>query len=268
MTNIGFQPSGAADRRGSPRSGGSVASIGEERALAPPRSGGSSRTAPLEARLSSYAPLRPQDVEVVRACHDDARSVAPGGELLRADSAHGHPRLIVSGWAAVVRTLADGRRQILQILLPGDLPGLSTQIDTPVALTQVVTTDAAPLAVALANDAPEHAALRLAWDRARAARRKQVSDQIVRLGRLSAFERVASVFVELMDRHRRAGLSDGRRIPWPLTQETLADVVGLSVVHVNRVLQQLRREGLIALRAGQLVVADPDKLTAVATCER
>jgi CRP-like cAMP-binding protein len=204
-------------------------------------------------------------VDVIRACSEDTKVSPPGIAL--GGGAHGeqHPRLITSGWAAAARHLPDGRRQILQIFLPGDVLGLSfLYLDGAVALTSTTTVDARPLAAALAEDDAEHVALRLAWERAQLARQKQLLDHIVRLGRLSAYERTVHLLVELMDRHRRAGLSDGRRMPWPLTQETLADVLGLSVVHVNRILQQLRREGMIALRAGQLVLPDADRLASIA----
>jgi CRP-like cAMP-binding protein len=228
------------------------------------RNPGVSRTAPLEARLQSFAPLRPQDLDVVRACGDDLKATAAGTEVMGPRSVE-HPGVIVSGWAAAARSLLDGRRQILQIFLPGDVLGLSAlHLDGIVALTSVTTTDAGPLAAALAAGDPAHLALRLAWERAQAARQRQLLNHIVRLGRLSAHERTAHLLLELVERHRRAGLSDGRRIPWPLTQETLADVLGLSVVHVNRILQQLRRENMIALRAGQLVLPDADRLAAMA----
>ena len=225
-----------------------------------------SRYTPLEARLQSYAPLRFQDLEVIRACCEDPKRTPAGASLNSVVGRDEHPRLIVSGWAAAVRHLPDGRRQILQIFLPGDVLGLSSlRMDEVVALTSTTTVDAAPLAAALGDRADAwNGALRTAWERAQLARQRQLLDQIVRLGRLSAHERTAHLLLELMDRHRRAGLSDGRRMPWPLTQETLADALGLSVVHVNRILQQLRREGMIALRAGQMVLPDVEGLAQIA----
>jgi CRP-like cAMP-binding protein len=229
-----------------------------------------SRTDALEARMQSFAALTNGDVEILRACRDDPKAVPAGSEVLPPRSAEDHPRLIVSGWAAATRILPDGRRQILQIFLPGDVLGVSPlKFDRgAIALTPVTTTDARPLAAALRVHGAMHMGLCLAWERAQAARQQEMLDHIVRLGRLSAYERTGHLLLALIDRHRRAGLSDGQRIPWPLTQETLADVLGLSVVHVNRILQQLRREGLIALRAGQLLVSNAERLTAVAAWEQ
>jgi CRP-like cAMP-binding protein len=236
--------------------------------LTPARTSNVARTAPLEARLQSYAPLKPSDVEIIRACCDDLKGAPAGSEILSAEAAPEHPRLIVSGWAAAARSLSDGRRQILRIFLPGDVLGQAPMSALgAVALSSTTTTDARPLVAGLASRESAQGNLRLAWERAMARGQQQLLDQIVRLGRLSAYERTAHLLLELMERHRRAGLSDGRRMPWPLTQETLSDVLGLSVVHVNRILQQLRREGVIALRSGLLLIPDADRLAVVANWE-
>ena len=95
--------------------------------------------------------------------------------------------------------------------------------------------------------------------------------QIMRLGCMTALERVADLLCELHERLETTGQVDGSRFPFPLTQETLADVTGLSVVHVNRTLQELRRRGLVtigrgwaqisdAVRAGELTKWAPRKL--------
>ena len=73
--------------------------------------------------------------------------------------------------------------------------------------------------------------------------------QTLRLGRLSAYERTASLLIELHERLRRSGAASEAVMPLPLTQEMLADLLGLSIVHVNRILQQLRRENLIVYRS-------------------
>jgi CRP-like cAMP-binding protein len=206
------------------------------------------------------------DLEVLRACGEDMHGALSGAEALR--SGREGPRLLVSGWAGAARTLADGRRQILHIYLPGDVMGMSmAQLNGWVALTDVITADARPLAIALAAGDAAHAGLLIACALADDARLGQLLDQIVRLGRLSAHERTAHLLVELAERHQRAGLSDGRRMNWPLTQDMLADIVGLSVVHVNRILQQLRSEGVIALRAGQMVLPNAERLALAAAWE-
>jgi len=226
------------------------------------------RAGPLEHKLQSFAPLQTADLEAVRACHDDLRTTPAGMDVAPPGAGPDVVRLVVSGWAARARVLRDGRRQLVQIFLPGDLIGLRLLPGSSViALTPVRTADAAPLATALKARNGAHAGLRVAWERLEALRQQQLLDHLVRLGRLSAYERTANLILDLMDRHRRAGLSDGTRMPWPLTQEMVADVLGLSIVHVNRTLQQLRREELIVLRAGQLIVPDRVRLAQAACWE-
>ncbi len=87
-------------------------------------------------------------------------------------------------------------------------------------------------------------------------------DHIVRLGRQTAYERMAHLLLELRWRLAEVGLGDERKFPLPLTQEVLADALGLSIVHVNRTLQQLRREGLLEMRAGFVELLKPDVLIA------
>lgn len=83
---------------------------------------------------------------------------------------------------------------------------------------------------------------------------------LVNLGQRSGDERVAHVLCELMVRMRVVGLSDGASYKLPITQTELADTMGLSPVHVNRVLQQLRRDDLITWTGEELVIKDPERL--------
>jgi CRP-like cAMP-binding protein len=92
-------------------------------------------------------------------------------------------------------------------------------------------------------------------------------DHMVRLGQQTAYERVAHFLLELQRRLHIVGLGDAQRFPLPLTQEMLADALGLSIVHVNRTLQQLRRDGLIELRSGVAILLRPEALSAVSDYE-
>lgn len=177
------------------------------------------------------------------------------------------PRFITSGWAAKVRSLPDGRRQILAFLLPGDSLGVAP-LPRPlvqgatVALTNLTFVDAQPVQAALVSGEPQWKALRDAMHVSASLQEAYLLNQVVRLGRLTAYERMCHLVLEIGDRLQLAGIGDPVRFPMPLTQEMLADALGLSVVHVNRVLQQLRREGLIDLRSGIITLRDPQTLRA------
>jgi CRP-like cAMP-binding protein len=223
-------------------------------------------SAPLEAALGSWSPLREAHLMFVRKALGPVQVHAVEEVVVPAPKDEAKPVLIASGWGAAVAHLEDGRRQIVSLFLPGDILDPAQDLQNgvePLALTTVRTMDAATLAAAL--EAEANAALRPlteAWASARRDARCRLVRHVVRLGRLSAHERTADLFLELHRRLRRAGVADERGMPLPLTQEMLADHLGLSVVHMNRTLQQLRRDGLIANRAGQLIFPDPVRLLA------
>jgi CRP-like cAMP-binding protein len=231
----------------------------------------SPRPRPLEAilrRFSSLATLNPAEIGLVERLAVSREEHRAGTELLAEGEAVRPPRLIVSGWAVRQRLLPDGRRQIFSFLVPGDGVGFCSQphplaMASTYALTRVETVDASSLRTAARDEAahPGLAEVLAAGSRLDEAR---LLDNVVRLGRQTAYERVAHLLLELRDRLEIAGLGDQRRFPLPATQEVLADALGLSVVHINRILQQLRREKLIELHSGRVSLLDPEVLASVA----
>lgn len=197
------------------------------------------------------------------------RGGIPAGRAFWRDGEAVSARIIISGWACRQRCLPDGRRQIFGFLIPGDTVGLCAehrpldQVST-VALTRVECMDALLLREILATHDVRHARLEAALSAARRHEDAWLLDHVVRLGRQSALERSAHLFLELSDRCAAAGLDDGDRFPLPLTQEVLADALGLSIVHLNRTLQQMRRGGLIEFRAGWLTILNRTRLEAIA----
>lgn len=170
-------------------------------------------------------------------------------------------RIIISGWACRQRMLSDGRRQIFSFLIPGDTVGIprgARPLDevSTVALTRVECMDALMLREILSAGDGRHTRLLGALSDARRLEDASLLDQIVRLGRQSALERTAHLFLELRERCKVAGLTDGERFPMPLTQETLADALGLSIVHQNRTLQQMKRDRVIEMRRGWMAILD------------
>lgn len=175
------------------------------------------------------------------------------------------PMIVRHGWASEEYPFPDGRVQIVRFLLPGDItgiPGLNGLATTDVrAVTRVRMT-----AVVADSDAEPKARdaaqleLRIALD----ARDRQLLGQIVALGRKSARERTADFLLGLGERLAAAGMATGRRMPLPVTQQQMSDHLGLSVVHVNRTLQQLRRDGLIEISHGFAVLPDLEALASAA----
>lgn len=219
----------------------------------------------LAARYGALVQLTMQDIGILRLIEAKPKhSHRADGRILSEGAEIRAPHFILSGWACRVRELADGRRQIMGLLVAGDAIGLHLRAHplastTVLALSPVKTVEAPELPVAWRerNRVPS---LALALDIAAAEEEHFMLCHAMRLGRQTAYERTANLFMELEYRLSGRGLSQGGRFPFPLTQETLADAVGLSVVHVNRTLQQMRREGRIELKHGRLAILDPDAL--------
>lgn len=222
---------------------------------------------PVLRRVGVAANLSDAEQDLVRQLGERRDRHAPGEELVAEGRSGARPRLVVSGWASRQRVLADGRRQIFSFILPGEPIALARRPASPalgsvVALTALETVDAEPLVdAAVSGRAPGLAQFVV---RAQHTEDSLLLDHMVRLGRQTAYERVAHFLLELQHRLQLSGLGDSQRFPLPLTQEIMADVLGLSIVHVNRTLQQLRREKLIELRSGVAILLRRELLVSIA----
>jgi CRP-like cAMP-binding protein len=222
---------------------------------------------PVIRRLRSFATLSDAEGALVRSLGERRFRHMPGEELIGQGEPARRPRMILAGWAACQRVLPDGRRQIFRFLLPGDALGAASgspreSVWSVAAMTALETIDAEPaLEAAEAGRAP---GLAQAFAAIATQDDELLIDHMVRLGQQTAYERVTHFLLELQRRLQVVGLGDAQRFPLPLTQEMLADALGLSIVHVNRTLQQLRRDGLIELRSGVAILLDPDALAAIA----
>lgn len=222
------------------------------------------RSSELFARKLSALRTR-VDIDLIDGLALDAEGPTyPAGEVIFSPGATpGAEALLVSGVAAEVRRLGDGRRQILALRLPGD--GLACQpADNVVALTPVRLAPSDGLRVALADPSPQYHDLRRGWIAAERADQALLRTQLVRLGRMSALERTAHLLLEIHERLARVGLATEHAFHLPLTQEMVSDVIGLSIVHLNRTLQALRRDGLVGLRQSYVTLTGHERLAELA----
>jgi CRP-like cAMP-binding protein len=183
--------------------------------------------------------------------------IRPRREIIAEGSEIAETKLIVSGWAARVRHLPDGRRQFLSMILPGDLIGHCRQ-PNPLAVSTVITITR--VALCAAPSAAELPTLARAYAMSGALEEAYLLSHITRVGRLHAQERIADLMLELLERLQLAGLAPDGSFDFPMTQEVVSDALGLTSVHVNRMVQAMRREGDIIWKSGRLKIANPARL--------
>jgi CRP-like cAMP-binding protein len=203
---------------------------------------------PLVAESGSFSA---EETELIARVRAQAEAHQAGTIIQETDKTFVRPVLVLSGWVSRQHLFRDGRRQILQYILPGDLVPGSLQDDAPafgtyVALTPIETADATQLMGAAAEHPDSRLAQAVRF--ARALEQKCLTVQIARIGQQTSYERVASLMLEFHDRLTLAGLVEDGAFHMPLTQEVLAKGLGLSVVHVNRTIRDLRRSALLSIR--------------------
>jgi CRP-like cAMP-binding protein len=221
----------------------------------------------LARKLHHFLDFSHDDVACIVALEEQELAVAPRTELISQDAEGQSYFVLLKGWAACSKLLPDGRRQIINFAVPGDFLGLRCFL-LPKADHAVVTITEASVSqfpqqqmVDLIRANPKFGAAVL-W--ALSFEQAIVVDHLVNIGRRSALERTAHLLLELEARLSLVGLSADGSFEVPVTQEDLGDVLGLTTVHVNRVLRQLRTRDLIAIRQRRVDILDRDGLEELA----
>lgn len=217
----------------------------------------------LSRRLEGFTYLSPSDrVFMESLCNQRARQVSRGQNLFLEDDQPEFAWIVLSGWAARYKMLPDGRRLIVGLLLPGDLCDpdifiLHRMDHSAVALTalSVAQLGRADFERLTANDR-----LLQAFNWQALAGMGIQREWTFRIGRRNAFEQVAHLMCEIYHRLDCVGLAKKRRIPFPLTQGDIADMLGLTSIHVSRIIQELRKTGWIELSRRTLAVNDLEAL--------
>ncbi|MGN6278925.1 MAG: Crp/Fnr family transcriptional regulator [Sphingomonas sp.] len=222
----------------------------------------------LALKLQRFAPLSQADLDAIaQICRQTVRTARARRDLIREGDTPHHVKLVVDGWAFRYKMLPDGRRQIVSFLLPGDLCDLNvflldemdhsicaltpvTYAEMPRNLVEHMCTHRPAISRALWMESLVVAAIQREWT--------------VSLGQRTARERIAHLFSELFERLDSVHLTEDDRCEMPLTQIDLAEATGMTAVHVNRTLQELRRENLIALNNRILTIPDLPALHRIA----
>jgi CRP/FNR family transcriptional regulator, anaerobic regulatory protein len=192
--------------------------------------------------------------------------LAAGKTLVRAGGDHEYVYRMVSGWACRVRTLTDGRDQLILVFLPGELFAvksmfMSCHFDNIRILADSVVQRIHYKDLHEAFIADPDIANRCIWQVVEEERR--LHSWVFGLGQGSAEERLALLMIDFRGRLALAGAiaRDALTYPMPLTQTQLADHLGITPVHVNRLLKSFRENGILAIREGEVVIMNLDELT-------
>lgn len=240
----------------------SAATIRQEAAAATPLrlvEQSTARGNPLIRKLERFAVLSEADRALLEQISASPRTVPAGTDLVREGDKPDGVFLVLSGFACRHKMRANGARQINAYLVPGDMCDLDVALldEMDHTITTLSTCKVVRLAPEVIADLLTHHP-----QIARALRKSTLVDEatlrewLMNIGRRSAIERLAHLFCEVLLRLRAVGLADETSYKLPLTQVDLADTTGLTSVHINRSLRELRQRGLIELGGGRLTILD------------
>jgi CRP-like cAMP-binding protein len=214
-----------------------------------------------------FKPITPEELRSINDIKREHLALTAGADIIRAGDDCPELYTLYSGWAFRFKTLPDGRRQILNFLLPGDIVGLqAAMFDAALhgveALTDVELCLLPRRKVWDLFGAKPNLAFDVAWLGSR--EESYVDDNLTSVGRRSAAERIAALIVTLYRRADALGAVSKGTFTMPLTQQHVADALGLSLVHTNKTLARLRRLGAFSHMNGSMTVSDPKVLEQLA----
>lgn len=231
------------------------------------KAGSVSKITTLVDKLSLRDRLNAEEIEALSAVLDAPKSVSAGSDIVREHTRPLHSTLLISGFSARYSTLEDGSRQITEINVSGDFIDLHSllmkQMDHGVvALTDCVIAEAPHSGLIDITERHPHLG-RLLWldTIIDAAIHRQ---WLVAMGRRSGLGHLAHLVCELYLRLQAVGQTGDLTFELPLTQTTLGDALGLSTVHVSRLISELRSEGVVAWSGGRIDILDWRRLAEIA----
>ncbi|HBZ43982.1 MAG TPA: Crp/Fnr family transcriptional regulator [Maritimibacter sp.] len=221
----------------------------------------------LTRKLSAFVALSGAELAVLEQLHQRRRTFAAGRDMVHQGQSDQAAYILSSGWVCSYKIQPDGTRQIIDFQVPGDFLGLrsvllrtsdhSFEPIVPIEAAEVLKSD---LLAAFAQTPRLATAILWAASRDEA----MVVEHLVGVGRRDADARMAHFLLELGSRLALVGIGSKEGYDCPLTQYHLADALGLSAIHVNRVLRQLRESGMLTFREGHVTFHNYDQLLELA----
>lgn len=210
--------------------------------------------------------LSNEDREALRDIRGECRKLKRGEDILDSGQRPGYAVVVVEGMLQCYTLSPDGNRQIHSFYIPSDTPCMET---LHIGVMNKSLGAVAPSLIATVPHSELHRVmdahpqvLSLIW-RETLVQGAIFREWLMRNSRMLAHARMAHFFCEIMIRARAAGLAWENSCDLPITQEDLADALGMSIVHVNRTLMAMRTGGLLEFKGGVLSVPDWNQLAEV-----
>lgn len=215
------------------------------------------------SKLENFARLSREDRAALMEASSNVRVVEPRRDLVSEGDPPRYVHLVLDGWASRYKTLPDGKRQIVSLFVPGDFCDVNIyilkQMDHSIgAITRLKAAMINPKDMEKLTTERPRVQQALWWNELVTTATQR--EWTLNLGQRSAYERIAHLMVEMYLRLQAVGRAHDGRCEFPLTQTDLADATGLTAVHVNRTLQELRGDGLIRLERRQLEILNLQRM--------
>ncbi len=218
-----------------------------------------SDASPLAVKLGTFMPLSQGELRCLADVQSSNFTVLRGEQFVHQGETCHTTFIVQSGWGCSSKVLPDGGRQIITFPVAGDLVGIRSILlraadHSVTAVTDVVVSKVEmPRMLEIFKDFP-HLGTAILWAMSRDE--AMVVEHLASIGRRSAIERAAHFFLELCDRLKLVGLVPDGKFHCPLTQYDLADALGLSAIHVNRVMRKLRELDLLTVKEHMVTIHD------------
>jgi CRP/FNR family transcriptional regulator, anaerobic regulatory protein len=215
----------------------------------------------------TFRKFSPEELAFIRDFKSGEMNAEPGTTIYLQGTNSAHLYTLLSGWAFRYRALPDGRRQILNFVLPGDLIGLQACVLNEMQHS-VESLTSAVLCVfprdklwGLYERFPS-LAFDVTW---LASREEQLLDEhLVSVGRRNAVERVAFLLLHLYKRAEDVGLASGNKMQFPFTQQHIADTLGMSLVHTNKTIRRLIDRKAVRWKGKVFEIIDRERIAEIA----
>lgn len=222
---------------------------------------------PFIKKFTTLLDLGSRETRILEGLQKTRRSFPARHRVYSAEEPLRSTYIIDQGWIAKYKLLEDGRQQIINYALPGDMLGIDAMVlEKPEHSTMTITgstlwqVDPERL-LDLFHESPRLATA-ICWCGTRES--AIMGEHIVRIGRCNALESIAHLILELHSRLEMLGLVSGNEFEFPLTQDLIADTLGLTTVHVNRTLRKMSGNGLIKYSDSRMLIPDYGRLRLIA----